>query len=345
MHKPRSTPAETESLTCDLVVPYFGIGTPEECLAFRTDFDKVCVGQNVTTGPGQCSLARRSLTGEALTMFDNHAAASNQESVPNCQKCLDAVRDSVFPHRAAAMQKQCMRQFLKKPENVKTRKWLARAFELNKHLPRFPPSGDPPVQVTKLDNNEIKDIAECGVPHRWAAQLRLQNFNVGEKTIGQFINFCERFESVEGTEGSKDGPKPNDKQTSRAKKRGRTDDHNGRDKSDVECHCMLHGENDNHDSNKCKKLLALAKQEKEECAQKRRAKFNPKAKTSKEECNAIAKQVVKIFTKKTKKNNQKNQKTDTEESNAIGNVALSDFDDSKMSDDSENSDGSSVTSE
>ena len=157
--KPRSTPAQTESLTHELAVPHFGVGTPEECLTFRTDFDKVCVGQNVTTGPGQCALARRSLVGDALTVFNNHAGALNQESVENCKKCLNTVRDSVFPCRAAATQKQCMRHFLKKPLSVTTREWLARVFEINKCLPRFPPSGDPPVAVTKLDQDKLRTLS------------------------------------------------------------------------------------------------------------------------------------------------------------------------------------------
>ena len=234
-YKLRSNPTEDHSPTYELAVPYFGTGTPEEYLTFRTDFAKVCNGQNITTGPGQYALARRLLTGEALTMFNNHATTLNQESVTNCQKCLDAVRDNVFPYRAGAVQKQYMRWFLKKPVGMTTRKWLARVFELNKYLPRFPPSGDPPVDVTKLDEDEIKDLAEYGIPYRWATQLRLQNFDVGEHNINDFINFCKRFEGVEAKEGEEgtDGSKTNNKQTSKNnRKRGRTDDRNGNDQND-----------------------------------------------------------------------------------------------------------------
>ena len=47
----------------ELMINYFGEGTPEELLIFHKILMKVIVGQNVTNGPDKYSLTRRLLQG------------------------------------------------------------------------------------------------------------------------------------------------------------------------------------------------------------------------------------------------------------------------------------------
>ena len=100
-----STPTKNDSPTHELSVPYFGAETCEEHLKFCANFDEVCKGQNVTAGPGQCALARCSITGDALNVHNNHADVLPSKTVDHCKECLDAVHASIFPCCVAAVQK------------------------------------------------------------------------------------------------------------------------------------------------------------------------------------------------------------------------------------------------
>ena len=193
-YKLRSNPGDNDSPTYKLSVPYFSTGTCEEYLKFRTNFDKVCTGQNITTGPGKFTLARRLLEGDALTSFNNKATElAGTETNQSCVTCLNAVRDGVFPQRAVLTQKHYMRRALQKHRTMTTREWLERVFELNNFLTRFPGTGTPEVRPNKMDDDEIKEIAEYGIPYQWQQQMRVLNFNLTEKTVPEFIDFYKRL--------------------------------------------------------------------------------------------------------------------------------------------------------
>ena len=64
-YKLRSSPTSKDSPTYDLVVPYFGTGTCEEYLTFVKNFERVSIGQNLTSGTNEFALARRLLQGRA----------------------------------------------------------------------------------------------------------------------------------------------------------------------------------------------------------------------------------------------------------------------------------------
>ena len=69
-YKLHTNPTVASSPTYELAVPYFGTGMCKEYLKFPNNFEKVCIGQNITTGPGKFTLSRRLLDSEALTKFE-----------------------------------------------------------------------------------------------------------------------------------------------------------------------------------------------------------------------------------------------------------------------------------
>ena len=158
---------------------------------------------------------------------------------------------------------------MQKPHNVTTHEWLARVCEVNNCFPCFPPSTVPPQPASKLDEDQIKDVAKCGIPCDWTTQLHLQNFNVGKKTINEFINFCKRFEGIEMIEGGTGTSNTNNKQTLKnTKKRGHHSDKDSDDpksKNDgSDFHCVLHGKNATHDAEDCDTLKNFAKKQKQD---------------------------------------------------------------------------------
>ena len=65
--KLRNQPNDAKSMTYDYQVPFFSTGTPEEWLKFKTRFNRVVTGQNMTTPAQKYSCARRFLQGQALS--------------------------------------------------------------------------------------------------------------------------------------------------------------------------------------------------------------------------------------------------------------------------------------
>ena len=71
--KLRSDPADNNSQTYDLTIPFFRTGKPEEWLLFLKLLKQVLVGQNITAGPPKYAMTRRLIQGDTLTVFNNAA--------------------------------------------------------------------------------------------------------------------------------------------------------------------------------------------------------------------------------------------------------------------------------
>eukprot|EP00957_Ditylum_brightwellii_P062530 4745572-Ditylum_brightwellii.AAC.1 len=64
-----TTPADTDSPTYDLSIPFFDEGAPKEWIKFRHGLQAVLKGQNVSQGPPSYAVAKTILKGNALTVF------------------------------------------------------------------------------------------------------------------------------------------------------------------------------------------------------------------------------------------------------------------------------------
>ena len=97
VYKLRTNPTVATSPTYELVVPYFGTGTCKEYLKFRDNFDKVCVGQNITAGLGKFTLSRHLLDSKALTEFELKVTELTEQNGTMTKtnkmvnQCLDAI--------------------------------------------------------------------------------------------------------------------------------------------------------------------------------------------------------------------------------------------------------------
>ena len=258
-YKLRNVPTDDKSPTYELSIPYFSTGTPEEWLKFRKNLKKVLTGQNVTSGPGCYLVAKNLLQGDALARFENAATARGNETVTNFSQVLDDVTAHVFPARALQTQKRFMRRYLRKPEAMKTREWVARIVEINNYLPSFPKQGE--TTPTKLPDDELLDLMEFGVPNSWQRTMILQNFDPVTSTISGFVEFCERLERVEAQEAKKNKPDSTATekadQKKKAKRKIRMEESNpGKQQTKT---CMLHGDHCGHTTDECHTLKAQAK--------------------------------------------------------------------------------------
>jgi len=250
--KLRSSPADEGSPTYSLKMPIFKSGTAEQWFYWRNQFKVVLHGQNLTAGPDQFSMARRLLSGEALTRFNNEASKERHETPVSLERCLQAVTDYVLPKFALAHQKRYIRRVCHKPADLSIKEYYARLKELNEYLALFNQRG----AANKLQDDEIMEHLHFSIPNRWQKEMIMHGFEPIEKSIDDFLEFCERLEVAEQIyEATHKKPAGMPETGSRPSKRKR-----GSQKSDAknnargDFYCMYHGYNTSHTTDECKLL-------------------------------------------------------------------------------------------
>ena len=139
---------------------------------------------------------------------------------------------------------------------MKTREWLAHIYKINNYIPHFPGEN-----LTKLEDNKMKEIAKDGIPIDWQTQMSLQNFDVTGKRVPEFIDFCEHLELLEEN-GENDNAKKSHTTNKNKHKRHRNDQNNSGNK-DTEHYCMLHSKNSSHSTEDCNTLKKMVKKQKD----------------------------------------------------------------------------------
>ena len=100
-----------------------------------------------------------------MTTFNNAFPADTNEMNASFATCLEALRNSIFPHRAVLMQKRYLCRFVCKPATIKTQEFVAHLIEINSYLPKFPPTTTGGEEPASLPDDELIDILEFGMPN------------------------------------------------------------------------------------------------------------------------------------------------------------------------------------
>ena len=93
-----------------------------------------------------------------------------------------------------------MRRQLFKPLKWKTRVFAAQISELNDYFPLFPKRVNPDdthITPTKFSNDEKLEILEFGSPTLFCKEMLWQGFDPFSNDERQFIQFCERLETID----------------------------------------------------------------------------------------------------------------------------------------------------
>ena len=128
--KCRTNPGDANSTTYKVPLEYFKEGTPEEWLLWKAKMFRFLVGQNATNGPTQFVLARRLVKGQALTVFEKKIG-TGAETLNSFKEALKAVTADIFPKKALVTQQRHMQQFLRKPQWMNIRDYVARVVKIN----------------------------------------------------------------------------------------------------------------------------------------------------------------------------------------------------------------------
>ena len=306
--KLRSDPADANSQTYDLTIQFFKTGTPEEWLLFQQDLNWVLTGQNITTGPQKFTMIRRLITGDTLAVFNNAAQEHGNETNQTFLRCLQDVTTHIFPQRALAFQKRYMRRYLRKPKDMTTQEFAAHITELNQYLKQFPPFG----QNQELEDEEIIDIIEFGIPHSWQKHMVLQGFDPIEGTQADLVAFCERHEFTESNleKNENNSAKNKGKNTSDSDKKPAARNSNAKGSNRNGKFCTLH-QTYGHSTDECKVVKAKIEEERAKYEKKGQSNTKPFSKDTKATVMSLVEKSVKASMKKLLHNSKKRKLSET----------------------------------
>jgi len=110
-------------------LPYFDNGTPQEWIDIQKDFQEVWTQNGMTTPADKMAIIKAVLRGETLTTFEAAVAERTRDAAGEAldltmamvQEALTEVTMTIFPHQALDSQKQWMKKYMKKPQDMSIR--------------------------------------------------------------------------------------------------------------------------------------------------------------------------------------------------------------------------------
>eukprot|EP00957_Ditylum_brightwellii_P131590 10035327-Ditylum_brightwellii.AAC.1 len=103
--------------------------------------------------------------------------------------------EHLFPKKARQTQKCYIRRNLQLMGGMTMKKWVSRVSELNSYLKDFPVHNRNRIQP--LNDEELLDILEYGVPASWRREFIVQGFGPVDQELRKFEEFGTRLESYE----------------------------------------------------------------------------------------------------------------------------------------------------
>jgi len=203
-------------------------------------------GTNVARAQG---LANHLVAMQALT--DETVLAQNG-GIAIITTALNGMMTILLPTKILQRVKRYLRREARKPVDMPVREYLMHIIRINtQEIPRLPPNFK---AAQSLSNDEIIDILLFGTPKSWQREMDHQGLDPLASTPNDVVAFMERIEMSEDFDGdrktTKVAPGKGKKKSGYAK---------GSSDADGSKHCMLHGNDNTHDTSECKTLMAQAK--------------------------------------------------------------------------------------
>jgi len=190
----------------------------------------------------------------AMQALTDETVLAQANGLAMVQTALNGMVTMLLPNKILQRVKRYLRREARKPVDMTVREYLMHLLRINaQEIPRLPPNFNA-AQI--LSNDELIDILLFGTPKSWQREMDRQGFDPLASTPAQVVEFMERIEMSEDFDS--------DKKTTtvaQGKGKGKKKASYAKGSSDAEGskHCMLHGNNNTHDTSECKTLMAQAK--------------------------------------------------------------------------------------
>ena len=244
-----------------LKVHRFQEGTVGQWIAVRKSISELWVQNSLVSQTDRLANIKAILRGESLTVFevaieelthDTNDDGTIETIILTDEMLLsglNAVAETVFPHRALEIQKQWMRRGLKKPKTLTFCKTVAAVGRLNNSIPYFPKGSE----SDKFTKEEIVALLEWSIPQAWRTKFDLEGYIPTSDTKERMITECEQIERNEPAPKTLLNVKPGTKPT--VHKKGRDTKHkNGEHRTSeasTKFYCTEHGKNATHNTDAC----------------------------------------------------------------------------------------------
>ena len=164
---------------------------------------------------------------------------------------LQTVVRNLLPRRILARVKRYLRRECRKPAGMKVRTYYQHLLRINMdEIPRLPPFA----VDQELGMDEMLDILLFGTPKSWQREMDRQGYDPMDNPITLTLDFMERQEANEEFDADK-ATKTSSKKEGKSKDGKSNAKPNGKQKY----YCMLHGNNNSHDTKDCHQLQKEAK--------------------------------------------------------------------------------------
>jgi len=165
---------------------------------------------------------------------------------------LNEVVKNLLPNKTLQRVNWYLRREARKPLDMSVKQCIMHIYRSNtEEIARCPPAYN---NTQCLTPNEIINILLFGTPKSWQRELDRQAFDPLAKTVTEVAEFMERIEMSEDFDGDRKVAALTKKGNNKTKANNR-----GSLGADGSKHCMLHGNNNTHNTLECKTLMAQAK--------------------------------------------------------------------------------------
>ena len=237
----------------------FEEGTPQQWIDLQRDMTEIWTQNSINGGTDRASTVRALIRGESRTAFETALQEACQDDNGNelammaahVMTALEAVRTTVFPHRALEIQRLWMNRRMFKPPELTTRQTAAAINWLNNALPLFPSGTD----ASKFSDTEIVGLLEWALPPEWRTKFDLDGYVPTLHTKAKLIEACEAIERNEAVvPKSTKTVDTNNKQKKKNGKQHTNGQKNERTNSRSKYFCTEHGPNNSHGTSTCRVL-------------------------------------------------------------------------------------------
>ena len=274
------------------------VNPPREVLAWRRNVERAFIGLNSDTGTAKHQMLQQFCRGTALSTYNNHinksflagkntdlktaekAVADDDGSDAAVLAALEATVTAVegrneayylasgdgnylveealnhmmttlLPNKILQRVKRYLRREARKPFDMNVKEYYMHIQRINnEEIPRLPPLFE---RSQSLGPDEEIDILLFGTPKSWQREMDRQGFDPLLHTPTEVVDFMERIENSEEF----DNDKKNTKTANNNKEKKRNGKGDSNDKGSK--YCMMHGNNNTHDTSECKTLKAQVK--------------------------------------------------------------------------------------
>jgi hypothetical protein len=284
----------------------FELGSPQEWLDTLQDVKEVW-RQNSVNGPqDRAGILAALLKGSTLTTFEtaldeartgpedpdsNEPPEMAAMTTDHVEIAIQAISQTVFPHRALETQRNWMSRFMKKPREMTSRNTAAAIARLNNSLPLFPTGN----MGSKYSEKELVGLLEWSLPEKWRKQLGMKGFDPSQHTREELIEeleILERHEPEQEVERTNNN-KNNENKTSKFRKTENNKKKSGDRQEPDGYFCKECGRNRTHDTSNCFKIKNREKREAAGGNGKAYAKQAFSKRTFRKEVNALARKAGK----------------------------------------------------